>query len=42
MKQLQGQLDNLKDELDEHSIKLFEFHLLFYKTDGKACAVKRQ
>lgn len=41
MKQLQGQLDNLKDELDEHSIKLFEFHLLFYKTDGKACAVKK-
>lgn len=41
MKQLKEQLDNLEDELDEQNIELFEFHLLFYKTDGKACAVKK-
>lgn len=41
MKELKEQLENLEDELDEQNIELFEFHLLFYKTDGKACAVKK-
>lgn len=41
MEQLKGRLENLKDELDDENIELFEFHILFYKTDGKACAVKK-
>lgn len=41
MKELKEQLENLEDELDEQNIELFEFHLLFYKTDGKSCSVKK-
>ena len=41
MEQLKGRLENLKDELDDENIELFEFHILFYKTGGTACAVKK-
>ncbi|KIR01275.1 CRISPR-associated protein, Csh1 family [Lachnospiraceae bacterium TWA4] len=40
-KPIEDKIDYFKEELENQEINDFEFHIIFFKTDGKSCAVKK-